>query len=86
MVSQQGASPTDLLMTSSADSFPRFARRERRVTGSTPPKKRKILRFVQDCGKILSKVKIDCAMSAANSRLSPRQMTGYLFPGFGAPD
>jgi hypothetical protein len=27
---------------------------------------------VQDCGKILSKVKIDCAISAANSRLSPR--------------
>ena len=38
---------------------------------------------MHDCGNILSKVKIDCASSAANSRLSPRQMTGYFLPDFG---
>jgi len=33
----------------------------------------------KDSANILRKVKIECAISAAHSRLSPRQTTGYFF-------
>jgi len=59
----------DLLIASKTDNFPLFARPRRKVTGLTPQKKQK---FVKDCGKILPEVKIDCAISAANSRLRAR--------------
>ena len=83
IVSQQGDSPIGLLITSRTDNFPLFARPRKESYGFEPPQKvQDSWQNCKDSGEILAEVKIDCAISAANSRLSPRQTTGYFFSRF----
>jgi len=67
-------------MAIKTDNFPLFACPRRKVTGLSP--QQMYLRreqLVEDCGKILQEVKIDCAISAANSRLRARANDWLFF-------
>ena len=73
IVSQQGDSPIDLLMTSRTDSFPLFARPRKESCRFDPPQKS--ARFCQKC-KIVARF---CQKSRLTVR--PRPHTRDLCPG-----